>query len=178
VQCLCSSWTLWTTRIINSFITVASPWFTCIANVHRHQLRDQVGSWKPLETVCSQLAFTSVFVWLHKSECVRICKVSDVNILQTEHHTSPLQNIVTNSQVLFHDGSLLHSKFNTQSLIKIRNASRILRHVQLLLVLWHKMLITLRTHRVRAISLRSSLQLTIDCHPSYYYNRSIVTSSV
>jgi hypothetical protein len=37
--------------------------------------------------------------------------------------------IVTNSRVLFHDGSLLHSKFNTQLLIKISNSSRILTHV-------------------------------------------------
>jgi hypothetical protein len=43
--------------------------------------------------------------------------------------------VVTNSQVLFHDGSLLHSKFNIQPLITISNSSRILTHVQLLLVL-------------------------------------------
>jgi hypothetical protein len=36
--------------------------------------------------------------------------------------------IVTNSQVLFHDGTLLHSKFNTQLLITISNSSRILTH--------------------------------------------------
>jgi hypothetical protein len=29
--------------------------------------------------------------------------------------------IVTNSQVLFHNGSLLHSKFNTQLLITVHN---------------------------------------------------------
>jgi hypothetical protein len=34
--------------------------------------------------------------------------------------------IVTNSQVLFHNGSLLHSKFNTQPLITVHNSSRIL----------------------------------------------------
>jgi hypothetical protein len=31
--------------------------------------------------------------------------------------------IVTNSQVLFHDGSLLHSKFNTQLLITVHSSS-------------------------------------------------------
>jgi hypothetical protein len=37
-----------------------------------------------------------------------------------------LFSIVTYSQVLVHDGTLLHSKLNTQPLITIRNASRIL----------------------------------------------------
>jgi hypothetical protein len=37
--------------------------------------------------------------------------------------------IVKNSQVLFHNGSLLHSKFNTQPLITVHNSSRILTHV-------------------------------------------------
>jgi hypothetical protein len=37
-----------------------------------------------------------------------------------------LMNIVKNSQVLFYNGSLLHSEFNTQSLITIGDASRIL----------------------------------------------------
>jgi hypothetical protein len=46
-----------------------------------------------------------------------------------------LTPVVTNSQVLFHNGSLLHSKFNTQLLIAVRNSSRILTHVQLLPVL-------------------------------------------
>jgi hypothetical protein len=38
-------------------------------------------------------------------------------------------NIVISLQVLFHDGSLLHSMFNTQLLITINNSSRILTHV-------------------------------------------------
>jgi hypothetical protein len=38
-------------------------------------------------------------------------------------------DIVTNSQVLFHNGSLLHSKFNTQLLITVHNSSRILTHI-------------------------------------------------
>jgi hypothetical protein len=37
--------------------------------------------------------------------------------------------IVTNSLVLFHNGSLLHSKFNTQLLITVHNSPRILTHV-------------------------------------------------
>jgi hypothetical protein len=37
--------------------------------------------------------------------------------------------IVTSSQVLFHDGSLLHSMFNTQLLITINNSSTILTQV-------------------------------------------------
>jgi hypothetical protein len=37
--------------------------------------------------------------------------------------------IVISSQVLFHDGSLLHSQFNTQLLITVHNSSRILTHV-------------------------------------------------
>jgi hypothetical protein len=39
------------------------------------------------------------------------------------------QDIVISSQVLFHDGSLLHSMFNTQLLITINNSSRIITHV-------------------------------------------------
>jgi hypothetical protein len=38
--------------------------------------------------------------------------------------------IVISSQVLFHDGSLLHSKFNTQHLITVHSSSRILTHVR------------------------------------------------
>jgi hypothetical protein len=53
-------------------------------------------------------------------------------------------HIVTNSQVLFHNGSLLHSKFNTQLLITVHNSSRILTQVQLLLVLGHNSQIILR----------------------------------
>jgi hypothetical protein len=45
-----------------------------------------------------------------------------------------LSQRVTNSQVLFHDGSLLHSQFNTQLLITVHNSSRILIHAQLPLV--------------------------------------------
>jgi hypothetical protein len=45
------------------------------------------------------------------------------------------EGTVTNSQVLFHNGSLLHSKFNTQLLITVHNSSRILTQVQLLPVL-------------------------------------------
>jgi hypothetical protein len=37
--------------------------------------------------------------------------------------------IVTNLLVLFHNGSLLHSEFNTQLLIVVHNSSRILTHV-------------------------------------------------
>jgi hypothetical protein len=43
-------------------------------------------------------------------------------------------NIVTNSRVLFHDGSLLHSKFSTQLLITGSYFPRILIHAQLPLV--------------------------------------------
>jgi hypothetical protein len=38
-------------------------------------------------------------------------------------------NIVISSQVLFHNGSLLHSQFNTQLLITVHNSSRNLTHV-------------------------------------------------
>jgi predicted RNA methylase len=38
-------------------------------------------------------------------------------------------HIVISSQVLFHDGSLLPSMFNTQLLITVHNSSRILTHV-------------------------------------------------
>jgi hypothetical protein len=37
--------------------------------------------------------------------------------------------IVISSQVLFHNGSLLHSQFNTQLLITVHNSSRNLTHV-------------------------------------------------
>jgi hypothetical protein len=37
--------------------------------------------------------------------------------------------IVISSQVLFHDGSLLHSMFNIQLLITVHNSSRNLTHV-------------------------------------------------
>jgi hypothetical protein len=53
-------------------------------------------------------------------------------------------DIVTNSQVLFHNGNLLHSKFNTQLLITVHKSSRILTQVQLLPVLEHNSQITLR----------------------------------
>jgi hypothetical protein len=39
-----------------------------------------------------------------------------------------LECIVTNLRVLFHDGTLLHSKFNTQLLITVSNFSRIPAH--------------------------------------------------
>jgi hypothetical protein len=39
------------------------------------------------------------------------------------------ENTVISSQVLFHDGSLLHSQFNTQLLITVHNSSRIIPHV-------------------------------------------------
>jgi hypothetical protein len=38
-------------------------------------------------------------------------------------------NSVISSQVLFHDGTLLHSQFNTQLLITVHNSSRIRTHV-------------------------------------------------
>jgi hypothetical protein len=39
------------------------------------------------------------------------------------------EHTVTISRVLFHDGTLLHSKLNTQPLIAVHNASRILTQV-------------------------------------------------
>jgi hypothetical protein len=39
---------------------------------------------------------------------------------------SEFVNIVISSRVLFHDGSLLHSRLNTQLLITVHNTSRIL----------------------------------------------------
>jgi hypothetical protein len=45
-----------------------------------------------------------------------------------------LMHIVISSQVLFHNGSILHSQFNTQLLITVHNSSRILIHAQLPLV--------------------------------------------
>jgi hypothetical protein len=53
---------------------------------------------------------------------------------------------VTYSWVLFHNETLLLWKFNTQLLITVSNSSRILTHVQPLLVLWYNPQITLRTH--------------------------------
>jgi hypothetical protein len=44
-------------------------------------------------------------------------------------------NIVIGSQVLFHDGSLLHSMFDTLQLITISSSSRILTHVRQILEL-------------------------------------------
>jgi hypothetical protein len=44
-------------------------------------------------------------------------------------HCIALNNIVISSQVLFHDGSLLHSMFNTQLLITVHNSSIVLTHV-------------------------------------------------
>jgi hypothetical protein len=81
---------------------------------------------------------------------------------------------VTISRVLFHNGSLLHSKFNTLQLITVHNSSRNLAHVRQILELQRirllsssfstgslaQLLITLRTHWVRPISSRSKLQLT------------------
>jgi hypothetical protein len=42
---------------------------------------------------------------------------------------SPCQYIVISSQVLFHNGSLLHSEFNIQLLNTVDNSSTILTHV-------------------------------------------------
>jgi hypothetical protein len=73
-----------------------------------------------------------------------------------------LQDIVMNSQVLFHDGTLLHSKFNTQLLIAVHNSSRIRTQVQLLSVLEYNSQITLRKSQpasTRPICLPSSTQL-------------------
>jgi hypothetical protein len=52
-------------------------------------------------------------------------------------------------------------KVNTQLLITVSNFSRILAHVQLLLVLEHNPQITLRTQWVRPMSSRSRTQLLI-----------------
>jgi hypothetical protein len=49
-------------------------------------------------------------------------KVDRIVILKWTVHT------VISSQVLFHNGSLLHSKFNTQLLITVHNSSGILTH--------------------------------------------------
>jgi hypothetical protein len=73
-------------------------------------------------------------------------------------------DIVTYSWVLFHNGSLLHSKFNTQLLITVHNSSRILTQVQL-----HRFSNTtpklqslaLRIQWVRPISSRSRTQLLL-----------------
>jgi predicted P-loop ATPase/GTPase len=65
-------------------------------------------------------------------------------IFVSDIHTGTCQYIVTNSQVLFHNGSLLHSKFSTQLLITVHNSSTILTQVQLLPVLEHNSQITFR----------------------------------
>jgi hypothetical protein len=73
-------------------------------------------------------------------------------------------NTVTNSQVLFHNGSLLHSQFNTQLLITVHNSSRIRTQVQLLSVLEYNSQITLRKSQpasTRPICLPPSTQLLI-----------------
>jgi hypothetical protein len=70
--------------------------------------------------------------------------------------------IVTNSQVLLHDGTLLHSQFNTQLLITVHNSSRIRTQVQLLSVLEYNSQITLRKSQpasTRPTCLPSSTQL-------------------
>jgi hypothetical protein len=70
------------------------------------------------------------------------------------------KDIVTNSHVLFHNGSLLHSMFNTHLLITVHNSSRILTQVQLLPVLEHKSQIT-QPASTRPICLRFRTQLTL-----------------
>jgi hypothetical protein len=57
-----------------------------------------------------------------------VLKITNIYIVRTYEGTLD-NNIVTNSQVLFHDGSLLHSQLNTQPLITVHNSSRILTHV-------------------------------------------------
>jgi hypothetical protein len=50
----------------------------------------------------------------------------------SELHTRRRENLkstVISSQVLFHDGSLLHSKFNTPQLITVHNSSIVLTQV-------------------------------------------------
>jgi hypothetical protein len=72
---------------------------------------------------------------IHQSEFADNYQQTHLVAKQTETWRGISVNILTNSRVLFQNGSLLHSKFNTQPLITISNSSRILTHVQLLLVL-------------------------------------------
>jgi hypothetical protein len=64
---------------------------------------------------------------------VKIMKLLIVHFVQLVQNSYIY--IVTSSQVLFHDGTLLHSKLNTQLLITVHNSSRIPTQVQLLPVL-------------------------------------------
>jgi hypothetical protein len=78
---------------------------------------------------------------------------------------------VTNSQVLFHDGTLLHSQFNTQLLITVHNSSRIRTRLQLLSILEYNSQITLRKSQpasTRPISLPSSTQLSSSLENSLF----------
>jgi hypothetical protein len=58
-----------------------------------------------------------------------------------------------------HDGSLLHSKFNTQLLITVSNFFRILAHVQLLLVLEQPTDYTPKVDTLQLITISSSSRI-------------------
>jgi hypothetical protein len=64
---------------------------------------------------------------------LRQCKAPRAQVMfatiQRENIRPSKNDIVTDSQVLFHDGTLLHSQFNTQLLITVHNSSRNLTHV-------------------------------------------------
>jgi hypothetical protein len=89
------------------------------------------------------------------------------------------EHIVTNSQVLFHSGSLLHSKFNTQLLITVHNSSRILTQVQLLPVLEHNHKLHSRQVHVLSVcvsehnSLSASKALLYIAHSHFHSNVSV-----
>jgi hypothetical protein len=85
-------------------------------------------------------------------------------------------NTVTNSQVLFHNGSLLHSMFNTQLLLTVHNSSRILTQLQLLPVLEHNCQIT-QPASTRPICLRFKTQLLITVSSSITHVRTLQVHS-
>jgi hypothetical protein len=71
--------------------------------------------------------FVNVSAFLYDMASRRVFDVDDiVSVLGDSNENLSYCNV---AGVLFHDGSLLHSKFNTRPLITISNSSRILTHV-------------------------------------------------
>jgi hypothetical protein len=101
------------------------------------------------------------------------CPIMNCSVFFFHRKSHFWHQFVTYSWVLFHNGTLLHSKFNTQLLITISNSSRILTHVQPLLVLWYNPQITLRTHGC-VLSIRvSEHDSTVLERPPFHSNASV-----
>jgi hypothetical protein len=87
-------------------------------------------SWR-LHGVVEQLYFTLLYDYtrFHISIYIKCCKVETIKTPKEPITIASVFHIVTNSQGSIHNGTLLHSKLNTQPLIAVHNASRVLTQI-------------------------------------------------